>query len=119
MEVNCHYELNNIELVEYHLKSTYRFLLKKQGLYKYFIYIIDFMKNLDKNTQGKKLIRHFEGLKEKLMVLETQKYEKRPFLYFDIISWLECKIEKRPVQEVIRSKFLVEQETGQSVYFPE
>lgn len=100
----CHFELNNIELVEHHLKSTYRFLLKKQGLYKYFVYIIDFMKHLDKHTQGKKLIRQFEELKEKLMMLEKQKYEKRPFLYFDIISWLESRIEGKSVETIIKRK---------------
>ena len=100
----CHFELKNIELVEYHIKSTYRFLLKKQGLYKYFIYIIDFMKNLDKNMQGKKLIRHFEDLKEKLTKLENQKYERRPFLYFDIISWLESRIENKAVEDIIHTK---------------
>ncbi len=100
----CHYELNNIELVEYHLKSTYRFLRKKQGLYRYFVFIIDFMKKLNRTMQGKKLIKHFEELKEKLMTLEKQKYERRPFLYFDIISWLESRIENRPVETIIKAK---------------
>jgi len=46
-------------------------------------------------------------------------YEKRPFLYLDIISWLESRMQKRTVQAVIKEKYLVEQATGQSIYFPE
>ena len=102
----CHFELNHIELVEYYIKSTYRFLLKKQGLYKYYIFIIEFMKTLEKNMQEKKLITYFEDLKEKLIKLEHQKYERRPFLYFDIISWLESKIENKAVEDIIKAKAL-------------
>jgi RNase P/RNase MRP subunit POP5 len=32
-------------------------------------------------------------------------YEKRAFIYFDIISWLESKIEHKKVQDIIREKF--------------
>ncbi|HRG37391.1 MAG TPA: hypothetical protein PK289_02570 [Bacteroidia bacterium] len=38
--------------------------------------------------------------------LEQNHFEKRAFIYFDIISWLESKIQKRTVQEVIREKSL-------------
>ena len=38
--------------------------------------------------------------------LELNHFEKRAFIYFDIISWLESKIQKRTVQEVIREKSL-------------
>ncbi|MCI5081199.1 MAG: hypothetical protein MRY78_05880, partial [Saprospiraceae bacterium] len=47
----------------------------------------------------------FIRLKDKLTQLEDDRFEKRPFLYLDIISWLESKIEERPVQEIIREKF--------------
>ncbi len=110
-----HFELNNIELVEYYLKSTYRFLLKKQGLYKYFVYIINFMKQLNKNMQGKQLVQQFTELKLKLRELEKQKFERRPFLYFDIISWLESRIEHKPVEEIIRSKVVKRMNGGKAI----
>ena len=40
------------------------------------------------------------------MALEDSPFVRRPFLYLDIISWLESKIEQVPVQDVIRRKFL-------------
>lgn len=40
----------------------------------------------------------------RLKVYENHPYEKRAFLYLDIISWLESKIENRPVAEIIQEK---------------
>jgi RNase P/RNase MRP subunit POP5 len=39
-----------------------------------------------------------------MQVLEKNKFEKKAFLYFDIISWLESKIENKTIQEVIKDK---------------
>jgi RNase P/RNase MRP subunit POP5 len=39
-----------------------------------------------------------------MLLLVNSAYEKRAFIYFDIISWLESKIEKRPVQDIIQQK---------------
>ena len=39
-----------------------------------------------------------------LMQWVNDPFEKRAFLYLDLISWLDSKIEKRPVQEVIMEK---------------
>jgi hypothetical protein len=48
----------------------------------------------------------FEKLLEKLKKQERNQFETRAFVYLDIISWLESKISKVPVQTVIRKKFL-------------
>ena len=47
----------------------------------------------------------FIELKNKLLNLREDPFEKRPYLYLDIISWLESKIENKPVQEIIRAKY--------------
>ena len=100
----CHYELGNTDVIEYYLKSTYRFLLKKDDLFTYHHYILSFMKNLDKRMTEEALLKEFENLRAKLIPLESNPYEKRSFIYFDIISWLESKLQKRPVREVIKEK---------------
>jgi len=38
------------------------------------------------------------------MSLNLIVYQIRPFIYFDIISWLESKIEHINVQETIKEK---------------
>ena len=35
---------------------------------------------------------------------ENDSYEKQSFLYLDILSWLESKIENQSIGEVIRKK---------------
>ena len=39
-----------------------------------------------------------------MITLSESKYDKRPFVYFDIISWLDSKIENKTVGEVIKGK---------------
>lgn len=98
----CQYELQNTDQIEYQLRATYRFLMKKKNLSKFFQYILTFIRKLNKNVKDKELIRRFSELKNLLLPLEKDKFEGRPFLYFDMISWLESKIEKKPVQEIIQ-----------------
>ncbi len=100
----CHYELGHTDILDYHVRATYRFLLKRQTLHRYHRYILNFLKNLPPRGQDVAIIRQFEKLRQQLIPLESNPYEKRAFIYFDIISWLEAKIQGRPVQEVIRDK---------------
>ena len=46
----------------------------------------------------------FIKLYEELKKYENDPYERRAFLYLDVLSWLESKIENRPVGEIIREK---------------
>jgi hypothetical protein len=51
-----------------------------------------------------KLTPEFEKLLLKLKGYEDNRLATRAFAYLDVISWLESKISKVPVQEVIRKK---------------
>jgi len=99
-----HYELGNDQLVEYHLKSLYRFLLKKGQISAYYRLIMGFLKQLSKNTTGKRLIRLFTGLKRDMQALRKKRFEKRAFYYFDITTWLESKIVSRSMEELVKNK---------------
>jgi len=101
-----HYELNNMELIEYYVRSTYRFLLKKEDLHQYQKYILNFLKRLNTTITRSELTRRFKTLRANLIPLSQDPFEKRAFIYFDIISWLESKIESRPVQAIIKEKAL-------------
>ncbi len=102
----CHFELGNDDLVESYIKSTYRFFIKKGDLSLYQKHILDFLKRLLMESEIKNVKKRFTLLKEQMENLQKNKFEKRAFLYFDIISWLESKIEKRPVQAIIKEKTL-------------
>lgn len=99
-----HYELGNIDSIDYYLRSTYRFLSKKHDLRLYQTYILSFLKQLNAGMSSEKLVGKFKKLRNQLLSLTNKPYEKRAFIYFDIISWLESKIEGRSIQEIIRDK---------------
>ena len=54
----------------------------------------------------KTLIPHFEALRAELIEIIEDRFERRPMLYLDIISWLESKIYNKPVEQIIREKKL-------------
>lgn len=100
----CHYELQHEDLLEYAVKSAYRYVLIKEDLNKYQGFILSFLRTLPNIQNEKELKNNFTQLKQKMEKLLEHPYEKRPFLYFDIISWLESKITGVAVEEIIRSK---------------
>jgi len=100
-----HYELGNDDLIYFQIKSTYRFMLKLEDFQKVHAAIFKFLRQsiyIDRKT----LIPYFESLRAELTEVIKDKYERRPMLYLDIISWLESKIKKVPVEEIIRKKKL-------------
>lgn len=100
----AHFELGNDDLVEYQIRSVYRFLAKMDDLHLVQQAVFKFLRKLS-TIYPDQLRGEFVKLHETLSKLVDEPFEKRPFLYLDIISWLESKIDAIPVQEVIRRKF--------------
>ncbi len=50
------------------------------------------------------LKNEFKKIHSKLKVYEFHPYEKRAFIYLDILSWLESKIHNKPILEIIKEK---------------
>jgi tetratricopeptide (TPR) repeat protein len=113
----AHFELNNADLLDYQIKSVYRFLRNMGDLQGVQKEILAFLRQLPFEND-RLVINGFNELHVKLVKLAQLPFEKRPFLYLDIISWLESRIQKRTVQAVIKEKYILEQTTGQSIYFP-
>lgn len=101
----AHYELGNYELLEYLLKSVYRFMYKMNNLSVVEEKIFGFLQSAFRFSP-KQLRSKFETLLSELKPLEKSNTGNRAFMYLDIISWLESKIEQIPVQEIIRKKYL-------------
>lgn len=100
----AHFELGNDDLVDYQVRSVYRFLGKMEDLHLVQQAIFKFLRKLP-SISPDMLTSEFGKLHEKLVSLKEQPFEKRPFLYLDIISWLECKRDGVTVQEVIQNNF--------------
>ncbi|NDA61922.1 MAG: hypothetical protein EBX50_07760 [Chitinophagia bacterium] len=105
----AHYELGNHELLKYLLKSVYRFMYKMNNLSVVEEKIFGFLQSAFRFSP-KQLRTKFEILLSELKPLEKSNTGNRAFMYLDIISWLESKIEQIPVQEIIRKKYLLTKE---------
>jgi hypothetical protein len=101
----AHYELGNYDLLEYLIKSVYRFMAKMKNLSVAEEEIFQFLRKAF-SLSPNKMTTAFKELKEKMEKLKGNPLETRSFMYLDIISWLECKIEHVPVEEVRRKNFL-------------
>jgi len=101
----AHYEVGLDYHLDVQLKSTYKFLIKMNDLHEVQKEMIKFLRNLG-NIYPHQLKKEFIKLHDKLKTYEDDPFERRAFLYLDILSWLESKIENRPVDEIIQEKFL-------------
>lgn len=113
----AHFELGNDVLVEYQIKSVYRFLMKLGELKGVQKEIFHFLRQLPFSS-NEEINKAFKILHNKLVKLAKDPYEQRPFLYLDIISWLECKLTNRSVQDIVQEKVKLERSTGTKLYFP-
>ncbi len=100
----AHYEAG----LDYHLdslvKSTYKFLIKMDDMHEVQKEMIKFLRNLP-DVSPLDIKDEFRKLHNTLKKFEDHPYERRAFLYLDILSWLESNIENRPVKEIITEKF--------------
>ncbi len=98
-----HYELGDNDLIDYQIRSTYRFLLKMKDVQQVQREILNFLKN-SVIMDRKDLTIEFSNLKNRLEKIFNIVYERRPFLYLDLLSWLESKIDNLPVSDVVRKR---------------
>lgn len=98
------YEAGDDYSLEYQIKNVYAFVVKMNDMHAVQHEIISFLKRIPHTYASDfkgELIRLYEHLKP----FENHPYERRPFFYLDIISWLESKIRNIPIAEIIQQKY--------------
>jgi len=100
-----HFELDHIDFLPSLIKSTDRFLKKRNRLYKTEITILNFLKaKLPKSNTKKSIKQFYVELLIEMKEIVKDPYEAKAFKYFDFISWLESKIERKSIADVVRNK---------------
>ncbi|MDO6760703.1 hypothetical protein Q4566_10875 [Tamlana sp. 2_MG-2023] len=102
----AHYEAGLDYNLDVLIKSTYKFLIKMEDLYEVQKEFIKFLRGLG-DIYPHEVKNEFIKLHKKLKEFEDDPYQSRAFLYLDIISWLESKIENKPIGDIIRNKFIL------------
>jgi len=104
MHLMAHYEIGNYELIEYLAKSVYRFMSKKDNLTLVEEEMFKFLRKSFHVTRVN-MQQEMEKFLEKIKELEKSRYETRTFAYLDITSWLEAKVNKKSMSEILKTKY--------------
>lgn len=97
-----HFELGNYDLLEYIIKSTQRYLTKRQRDYALEKLVLEYMKKLIRANNvidRKDLFTQFD---EKLTVIATDTETAIVLRYFDFQKWVKSKIENMTFAETIK-----------------
>ncbi len=96
LEIVVHYELGNTDLVSFLVRNTYRFLLNKGQLFDSEALFLKYIRTrLPKVFDRKDLMQVLTDLRNELMQLQENPYEQQFLDPFDMIGWLNSKIEGR------------------------
>lgn len=101
----AHYELGNYSLIEYLTKSVYRFMAKMKRLTVIEEAMFKFLRSSFHVSRSELRIL-FHELLETLKQYEKTRFETRTFAYLDVISWLESKVNQKPMAQIIKEKFI-------------
>lgn len=104
LHLMAHYELENYDLMEHLTKSVYRFMAKMQNLT---VVEEEMFKFLRRSFQvsRQQLRAELEKFLQAIKKLEKNRFETRAFAYLDIISWVEAKVLRKTMSEVIATKY--------------
>ncbi|MBA3899269.1 MAG: hypothetical protein H0X62_03515 [Bacteroidetes bacterium] len=106
MNLILHYELNNQFLLEYMIKSTYRFLSKRNKLYQMENFILGYIRKSANLNDQFKINDSFKTLKTNLETIATEPAEKMLLENLDLISWLDAKINKVSFEQAFKENII-------------
>jgi hypothetical protein len=104
MHLMAHYELGNYELMEYLTKSVYRFMAKKENLTVVEEEMFKFLRK-SFHVNRSKVQAELEKFLDKIKGLEKNRHETRAFAYLDIISWVESKVQRKTMGQILQEKY--------------
>ncbi len=99
----AHYECGLDYHLERQFKETYKFLLKMENLQEVQKVFIESIRSLG-DLYPHEFKKEFKKIYTRLHIFENHPYEKRAFLYLDILSWLQSKIQNKTISEIIKEK---------------
>ncbi|MCP4440804.1 MAG: hypothetical protein GY810_17930 [Aureispira sp.] len=97
-----HYELDNLKHLEYKLKATHKFiskLKKDHDLEKTVLKFISELLATNSEKSKKEVLKKYHHI---FLELEKQPYERMALISFDIISWIESKLNNKSFAETIK-----------------
>ena len=102
--IMAHYELGNMDLLDYLVQNTNRFIHHMKdpsGLLKLAIQLFKGIPSVPAAERQ----AYFIGYQERLSELRQIPTEQRAFIFLDLPAWLDSKIRLRPLCDVVAERF--------------
>jgi|GEM_PF-2284211 len=99
-----YYELQYFDLLEYELRSTYRYIIKEKNPYKFDQAVFSFIRRTVSVYDKAKIRKAMEQTRTDLVKISKIKTEQQTISYFDFISWLSSKIENKKFADLVRQR---------------
>jgi tetratricopeptide (TPR) repeat protein len=103
LDLVIHFELGNMELLPYLLRSTYRYYRARNAIYRFESTMLDFFKKLLRVSTRPALMAAFGSLRQELLALVDDPRECSMLSCFFYLEWLQSKIEGIGFVEAVRA----------------
>lgn len=100
-----HFEMKNTILLDNLLRSTYRFLRKRNRMYKLERSVLTFIKDANKTISSRAIKEEFRKLKGEFEAHAKDPSENVMFQYFDFIAWVDSKINNESFAEAVKRRY--------------
>lgn len=101
-----HFELKNDQLLPYAIKSTTRFLKKRNRAYRFENVFLLYLKKAAKTENHFDSIELLESIEKEIEAVSSDPYESVALEYFDFKSWLQAKLRNKSFIEIKRSNYI-------------
>lgn len=105
LHLMAHYELQHDSVIESLTRSVYRFMAKMKNFTGVDEAIFRFLRRTF-HTPSRQLTPYLKELLLEIKGLEKDRFQTRTLAYLDIISWVESKVYRMPLEQVIHEKYL-------------
>lgn len=95
-----HFELGNFDLVDHSLKSTYRFIVKRDRMYQAERMVLRSVKALAAADSEEGRLQIFKEMDEKIKELKDSRYESVAIQFLLLDSWVSSKLQKTTLEAV-------------------
>jgi hypothetical protein len=103
-----HFELNNDQLLPYALKSTMRFLKKRDRSYKFETIFLKQIRKISNASDRFEVEQIFADIEKDIEDIANDPFESVALEYFDFKSWLKSKLKKESFKVIKRESYLAQ-----------
>lgn len=97
-----HYELGNMDLLDYLIPSSGRYINKLESPSLLIQHAFQFFKDSVRLPEADRKVR-LAKLREELLEITGDPYEQRSFIFLDLLTWVESQLTNKSISAIIRS----------------